>query len=317
MPLSYRTIHNQDEMLATLALARMEELQSEKRPIDTKPVDVFPSLYSIHTFTFIGSFAWTNTVEQWKIVNAKNAILTSLGWKTPAEIARDYVASTYSKPGRVKTTQYQEFMRHRTAPLFALPGVYEKSLYLDLKSAYWSILQVIGWDVDYFPGKWLSVKSDNRDFPYWKNKLARNCLVSVGVSGKGKAWDGSKLVFHSKQNKYTNNMLWAAVQDVLAGVAHDMKRAGAVYIHTDGYIVEEKNYVSAMEVFDTWGLVGTIRSEGRHEVIGAGTYSSPNKPNNRMANMTPKAFENINPVQVDWLRDRFGRFAHKRPLLLG
>jgi hypothetical protein len=304
-------------MLATLALARMEDFANEKERIESRPVDNFPSLYDIHSFTFIGSFAWTNTVEKWKIIDSRNGILTGVGWQTPAELARDYVASTYQKPGRVKTTQYHEFMRHRTAPMFARPGVYEDSLYLDLKSAYWSILQVIGWDVDYFPGKWLSVKSDNRDFPYWKNKLARNCLVSVGVVGQGRAWTGEKLVFHKKQNKYTNMMLWAAVQDVLAGVAFDMKAAGAVYIHTDGYIVKRSDYVPAMEVFDRWGLVGTVRSEGKHEVIGAGTYSSPNKPNNRMANMRPKAFENINPVCVDWLRDRFSRFAARKPLLLG
>lgn len=303
--------------MAALIAAQMEDKAREKKPLETKPVDIFPSLYSIPDVTFIGSFAWTSTAGKWKIIHARHGILTGVGWQTPAELARDYVHIKYQKPGRVKTTQYHEFMRHRTAPLLALPGVYEKSLYLDLKSAYWSILQVIGWDVDYFPGKWLSVKSDVRDFPYWKNKLARNCLVSVGVTGQGKMWTGEKLVFHKKQNPYTNMMLWAAVQDVLAGVAYDMKRAGAVYIHTDGYIVKEENYVSAMEVFDSWGLVGTIRSEGKHEVIGAGTYSSPNKPNNRLASMLPKQFESINPVKVDWLRDRFSRFAYQKPLLLG
>jgi len=277
MQSTYQTILHQDDLMRVLVRAQMEELASERPQIKTDPVATFPSLYSIHDYTFIGSFAWTSQAGKWKIVASKNALKTSVGWQTPAELARDYIKVKYKKPGRVTREQYDEFMRKRAAPLLAIPGTYENSLYLDLKSAYWSILQVIGWDVDYYPGKWLGVKSDVRDFPYWKNKLSRNCLVSVGLTGMGKAWDGEKLVFHKKQNPYTNMMLWSCVQDVLNGVAYDMKRAGAVYAHTDGYIVEEKNYHSAMEVFDSWGLVGTVRSEGRHEVITVGTYSSPQK----------------------------------------
>lgn len=315
-PLQSQTIPNLHEPVRNPILDQMKAIADERGKYEVTLLNEFPSLYSIHEFIFLGSFSWVSQANKWKFILAKHAINTESGWTTPASIARDYIQAKYGRPGRISSNQYHEIMRHRQAPLYAVPGVYEEAVYLDLKSAYWSILQVLGWDVDYYPGRWISRKSDVRDFPYYKHKLARNCLVSVGLSGQSKAWNGEKLIFHRKQNRFTNMMLWSAVQDVLHAIAEDMVRVGAVYVHTDGYIVPKSSERAAMQVFDEWGLIGTERHRGTHEVITAGTYAAPGKPNNRIQKMRPRYFNGVKPVFSAWLKERFAKFSHSIDLIL-
>lgn len=290
-------------------LAHMVAAMQEKEQYENRLVSAWPILSTIHSPLFVGSFSWSCQSEKWRIIQEKAAISTPAGWATPAELARNYLNIKYPKRRRVTTDQYHEVMRHRSQPLLAKPGTYGDCVYLDLKSAYWSILKVIGWDVDYFPGKWLGVKSDVSDFPFQEYKLSRNSLVSVGVKGSGNFWTGEKLVSIRKGNPLINMVLWSAVQDVLNGIADDMERVGALYINTDGYIFRREDSEKAYNVAQEWGLILTEKEQGAADVIAAGTYSIGMKPNRRTQMMKPTPYRNINPVHPDWLKKRFSRFS--------
>lgn len=303
----------------TLMLGMMTDVRSTMPKYDVRLVETWPPLTSIRDMLFVGSFAWTSAVARWKMVQHDGALnVYGDTILTPADIARDYVRAKYQKPGRVTAGQYDATVKiHRFAPMFAKVGEYEHCTYLDLKSAYWSILQVIGWNVDYHPNRWLNVRSTCRDFPLWKSKMARNCLVSVGLVGSGKRWDGEKLTFVKKSNPLANLVLYAAVQDILHSIALDMIEAGAVYVHTDGYMLPSERVGRGFDILSQWGLVGTVRNEGRTTVYSAGTYSCGSHENARGFSRMGKDFNNVIPDFRDFLKPRFAKFAHREPLILG
>lgn len=296
----------------TVMLAHMIALMQEKEPYEVHLKKEFPLLRTMHEPMFLGSFTWTCQQSKWKIIRENAAISTPGGWASPAELARNYVSVKYPKRRRVTTEQYHEVMKPRSQPLLAIPGTYGDCLYLDLKSAYWSIMKIIGWDVEYFPGRWLGVKSDVTDFPFQEYKLARNSLVSVGLVGKANYWTGEQLVSVRKSNGLVNMVLWSAVQDVLNGIALDMERAGAIYINTDGYIFRRENAPLAYEVAESWGLELGIKEEGAADVLAAGTYSIGMKKNRRIQMIKPTYHRKIAEVDNAFLRPRIARFALHR-----
>lgn len=300
-------------------LGLMSDVRLTMPRYEVRLVDDFPPLRTIKDPLFLGSFAWTAAAARWKIVKRSGAI-NAYGESllTPADVARDYVRAKYQKPHRVTSGQYEATVKvHRFAPMFAKVGEYGHCTYLDLKSAYWSILQVIGWDVDYHPNRWLNVRSDCQDFPLYKHKMARNCLVSVGLVGQGKRWDGEKLTFVRKSNPLANMVLYAAVQDILHSIAADMIAAGAIYVHTDGYIFPSERVGEGFDILKQWGLVGTVRNEGRTTIFAAGTYTCGTHENARAINRMGKDFNNVIPEFRKFLKPRFAKFAHKKQLILG
>lgn len=311
------TIHDERELMRGLALMDMRKIYDEAPKYAVQVLPDFPPLTQLQSVTFIGSFAWTCPAEDWKIIKSKNAISLFDGWLTPAEVARYYITARYGRPGRLTSQQYNEVMRQRSAPLYAVPCEVDKAVYIDLKSAYWSILQVIGWDVDYMPGKWLAVKSSVQDFPLPKHKLARNCLVSTGLVGNSKMWDGSRLIFRAKRNPLTNMMLWAAVQDTLNCIADDMVRAGALYVHTDGYILRDQDAAAGIQVLNDWGLVGTVREEGKAKILGVGTYEIGSHRNARVGFKAGRKFSKIDARFKTFLKPRFTGFSSRVELILG
>jgi hypothetical protein len=190
-------------------------------------------------------------------------------------------------------------------PLLAEPCTLPNAYYLDIKSAYWQILQLGGYDVDYMPERFLSPRSDVYDFPVPEIKLARNCLVSMGLPSGVNVWipnDG----FQKKTPKKlsVNLVLWAFVQDILHGVAYDMvNRAGAVYVNTDGYIVPDDRMRDADNVFESWGLKATIRHHGKAVIRGAGDYDIADSMGRRVRTV-PRKFSYIQPRGLDWLRKK-------------
>lgn len=312
MVLMYQTIARNTDLDKTVMLAHMVAALQEREQFEVHLRDTFPKLTTIHEPVFVGSFTWTCQQEKWKILQSKNAISTPGGWASPAELARNYITIKYPKRKRVTTEQYHEIMKPRSQPLLAIPGTYGDCVYLDLKSAYWSILKIIGWDVEYFPGRWLGVKSDVSDFPFQEFKLARNSLVSVGLVGRANYWTGDKLISIKKSNGMVNMALWSAVQDTLNGIALDMEKAGALYINTDGYIFRNDNAPLAYEVAESWGLVLGEKERGAADILAAGTYSIGMKPNRRTQMIKPTYHRKIAEVDNAWLRPRVQKFALHR-----
>lgn len=277
-------------------------------------VERWPNLLDFDTLIYCGNFSWTLPITKWRFLYTPSVVDIGNGPQTPGDVTRDYLDFKY--PKRLKATRAQKELitQHRSFPALANRTSLKDAVYVDLKSAYWSVILSVGWDVDYFPGRWIGVSSSNADFPLSSNKPARSGLVTAGLSSPIRYWDGKTLRWKMGNNEHINYGLWAIVQDVLHGIAAEVERAGAAYIHTDGYIVPRGKLSATMNIISDWGLKAGIKAEGPAEIYGVGIYSIGDSKTKRVGGFSPGGFRNISPVHSDWLKSSFSRWAARGPL---
>jgi len=230
----------------------------------------------------------------------------------PPEIARDYLRAKYTAWRPHTEAQFASINEHRAAPLYAKIGQYADMAYVDLKAAYWSIIQVVGWDVDYHPGRWLGKRSDMHDFPLPDNKLARNSLVSTGLITRQNIWTGEHLKSIKAHNPLVNYDVWALAQDVLHAIAQVALKAGAVHIHTDGYIVPMRMAIPLIEQVRKWGLQAIVKQEGDCKIYGIGSYDIGDKHTLHRYHYRPSNLNKLYEPDIKWLMPRFAKFAKTR-----
>lgn len=305
-----------DEQRATLdQIIAIQKERNERYNVHL--LDKWFGLSRLHHPAFVGSFAITSPSIGQKWILKHYARDVGGGWATPSDLARDYIKVKYpDRRKRMTTAQYKDqFHNRRNAPFFANPVEYDDGYYIDLKSAYWSIILSVGWDVDYHAGRWLEVKSDNFDFPFPDDKLARNCLVSIGLNGKLQMWDGDKMNIQSKPNAYINMNLWTLVQDVLNGVAYDVVLAGADYVYTDGYICKAENLYSVTSAISRWGLHWGIKHQGEVTINSPACYRVGAYESKPFSKSRPRYVWNVDLVNSAWLRPRFMWWAVRRGII--
>jgi len=293
-----------------LLLEQMKEIAYERQQkYATELVNEWPKLTSMDDMTYLGSFSWTIPKQETRLLYEACVVNWGAGVQTPSEVVRDYLGIKYPKRQRATTSQYHAIMKHRSFPRMALKGQYYDMAYVDLKSAYWSILVAVGWDVDYNPGKWIGVQSSALDFPLPTNKPARSALVTAGLASAMRVWSKQSLRWQSGQNKHINYGLWALVQDVLHGIAHDMVLLGAVYVHTDGYILPQDKIGPALQAIEAWGLRAGIKAQGDATVWGVGVYKVGTHSTKRKRAMPLENHIHIEEQYKDWLRDKFSSWS--------
>lgn len=292
-----------DDHLKSAAAAR-----AEKNEISLVPL--WPAFTQQDTPIFLGSYSWSFPAKHWRWLYQPTALDIGNGPQTPGEITRDYLDWKFPKPLRATTDQYKAITVHRAFPCCAFPGEYPDMAYVDLKSAYWSILRMFGWDADYFPGKWLGVSSSILDFPLQDHKPARSGLVTAGLSSPCRFWTGERLEWKTIGSRHINLGLWALVQDVLHGIADDMLSLGAVYVHTDGYIVPQSQLAAATEIAMSWGFTCSVKGQGDACVWGVGAYKIGSVQTKRQG-LLPTTFFAIEPVHKDWLRAKCYFFSKR------
>jgi hypothetical protein len=194
-------------------------------------------------------------------------------------------------------------------PLYCQPCENFEGVYIDVKSAYWQIVKTLGWDIDYCPNRYIGKNSTMDDFPFPENKLARNCMVSCGLPGSINIWTGERLIVQKKKNKFVNLVLWQAVQDVLHGAASDAVAAGAVYVYTDGYIVDRNKASAVYDALSSWGLEASEKYQGLCTVRNCGDYDIPGHQSKRKLTARTEAFSNLRPTNTTWFRERYRRMA--------
>lgn len=228
---------------------------------------------------YVGSFSISSPTTKQRWLLKENAISFAGTYVSPADLARIYIGVKYGdKKRRICTAQWKNFYEsYRQMPLYGYPVHLENAYYVDIRSAYWSILTAVGWDVQYTPGRVLSMKDPITcyDFPFAHIKMARNCLISIGAEKDRmiKFWTGERLEYRKGGNNFINRMLWCLVADVLNGVADDCIKHGAVYAYTDGFIVPGDRVRSIEAVIESWGLPVTIKAFGECDITGPGSYS--------------------------------------------
>jgi hypothetical protein len=255
-------------------IAKLEE-RHEKQSIEI--VDKFPLLNTVSDNVILGSFSWYWMQAKQKHIMRPYAMQFGNVTTTPSELARTYLELKYPRQ-RATSEQIKYFKVHTSAPLYALPHTYEEGVYIDIRSAYWQILQIVGWDADYNPARWLGKGVPMDDFAYADIKLSRNCLVTAGLPSDATFWKGEKQVFErlSTHNRVANLGIWTLVNDILHGVAWDAIRSGAIYVHTDGYICAASRTDAVISAIREWGLEARIKKHGYTKVFGVGSYTFGN-----------------------------------------
>jgi hypothetical protein len=309
------TVDNDIPIGVQHSLLLMIEDRNERRNGWTYiPVRQFPKLSELDSETYIGSWAWTQVRKKRRWLKENVITDYGAGWVTPADIARDYLRVKFNgKRLRCNKYQYKALVKNRKSqPLLAKPCTLDNAVYLDLQSAYWQLLMVGGWDIDYMPSGFLAVRSDVADFPFPQNKLARNSLVSMGLPSSVTVWIPDKgLTRRSTGKSNVNLVLWGFVQDVLHTFASDMiNKAGAVYVNTDGYIISMDKLETAMRIADEWGLVLRMKERGRATIRGVGDYDIGGHISKRPRKVA-RPHKYIEPIERDWLCERVKHFSHR------
>lgn len=250
---------------------------------------------------FLGQFSHTTTRTKRRILlkSAANRFLCEIP-QTPTEIARDYLDIVHPKPLRCTTEQRESYGVERSAPLYYQPTYLQSGVYVDLKSAYLQLLDVIGWNCDYLPNKFISAGRAPYDFPLRDDKIARNSLVTSGLPSTVPVWTGYKLIDSAPRNIHINLGLWSAIQDILHAIARRAYSFGAVYINTDGYILpDEHGYAFQEYLSKEWRLKTEIKYFGEAVVTGVGRYKVGDHKTKHFGTDYQPPFSNVNFWQTD------------------
>ena len=275
-----------------------------------------PDVETLDEMVMLGAHSFSLPVTRRRII--KDTITLEAGTlETPSAAARDYIRLVYKRGPRGTGGQNERIKGIQPVPCYAKPSEFLHGFYVDIKSCYWSIMQIAGWNVDYNPGLWLSPGRPPFDWPFPDHKVARNCLVSAGRMATIPYYDpkkrpGDPYGEFIKGNPIKNMQLPRLIHDVLNCIAIDALSLGAVYINNDGFIAPNSTVAdNIISLITDWGLTGRIKAEGPGEVKAAGTYQIGKE---RTLNFTrvpePRPIKNIYPPPYKgWLQKQFGYFA--------
>lgn len=274
-------------------------------------VETWPRLTHLGENVICGSFSWYGVTSKTRWILAGKQVTIGNEVTTPSMLARSYLTLKYPRRVRCVTGQYHEIMKPRSHPLYAIPRSSNDAVYLDLKAAHWSIVRVLGWDVDYYPGVWLGQGESMEDWPYPDHKLARNCLVTAGLEATTKmyVYSTGKLIVRKRGHEKVNRGLWSAVQDILHSIAYEVIQAGAYYVHTDGYLCDFEDSYAVRKAVAAWGFELQEKYRGPAMVYGPGYYSIAHRtrPAPRFPMEEVRHVHNLS--YREWLRSRVAKMS--------
>lgn len=295
-------------------LKLMEDRLNERLEKWTIEAREFPPLIQIREGAIVGDFSMSLLKSKLRLILPEVALKPFGVYQSPTELVRDYISAKYKLPLPIRRSNAVAIANPRPAPLLARTGVYGQGQYIDIRSAYWQIVRSVGWNVEYYPKKWIAAGDSMRDCPDFiiNSKPARASLVSCARPGYMTIWNGHKLEHKRSFNNLLNMRLVALVNDVLNGVAADMKAAcrDLWYVNTDGYIVGDRDIRRAYDVMASWSLDWSVKASGQVQIDGVGAYRVGKRSSNRPGNGI--SFDNIDFSDSDWLRPRFAKFASEQ-----
>ena len=281
-------------------------------------VKELPDPMTLQERTILGAYSYA--LQDSKVRMIKKDSLLDLGegiQETPSTIARDYLTLSYKRGPKILHEQAQIIKRAlKQFPIYAAPGQFDHGLYIDIKATFWEVINIAGWDVDYYPGRWLAAGRPPHDFPFPDHKQARSCLVSVARPGLIVTYkpDGKFPIFKAG-SPIINLSISKLISDILNSIAADAVALGAVYANTDGYICPSEPIAAAVcQLIIDWGLEPRVKAEGPGSVKSAGAYkvgpveSVPFAMRGNMESVK-KIFP---PKYKNWLRPRFAKLSCQR-----
>lgn len=297
------TVKPTNTLLKSSVLSEFLENSARERQIENEHIlkTDFGNIRDITEPVSWGVFSWTLRRSKLRWIRKGTALNIGYGFQTPGDIVRDYL--DYYHPARLHATgsQAKLITEHKTTPLYLRPSIVADATYIDISAAYWSILKVTGWNVDYFPGRWLIPGRIPADFPLPNHKVARAILVSAGLSSRTVLWTGSEFKHVKTRNTHVNFGLWTVVQDILHSIAVYAVGLGAVYVHTDGYILPTKHAHELSSYIREWGLDAGIKGQGSACIWGFGNFWVGEKRSKRVRPYLGRHYTYLRNVPTDWL----------------
>jgi hypothetical protein len=273
----------------------------------------FPDIRTINTRVYWGIYTWTLSALKRRWLLRDTALTVEDMICSPADTVRDYLDFYHPRPLRATGIEVREYELHKSAPLYIRPSTILQGTYIDIKSTYYSIVQLIGWDINYLPGQWLTPGRAPLDFPLPNDKPARNYLVSIGLPGEITIWTGTQWVSQRAKNVHINLGLWSAVMDILHSIASIAVQLGAIYVHTDGYILPTKNSEKLQAAIRQFRLTPEVRAQGPTICLGFADYMVGNRlTKNFIHPHTQGNFSNLYPTKAKLLRESIQRIDDKR-----
>lgn len=263
-----------------------------------------PDVRQFNEKTFVGTFSTSTTKTRRRYLLHDVLIKSLTDWgQTPSELARDYLDIAYPHKLRATGEQVEAYNRVRAMPLYYRPFASNDAFYVDVRSAFWSIMSIVGWDVDYMPGKYLAPGRAPYDFPVPMHKVARNCLVSAGLANSVTVWTGSKFEETQPYNVHKNLGLWTCIADILHMIGcYAVQRCHAAYVNTDGYIVPGYGYERLCEYIQSLGLPYSVKDAGATMVTGVGSYRVGETQTHNFSLEYSMPYSNLYPVErIDML----------------
>lgn len=275
--------------------AVLERIARRRSKWKTVEDDTMPDPRSLPEVAIVGIFSICGLESRTRWLWSGHCVPTEAGLETPPSVARDYLTVAYGKSPRASHKQI-EFIKHSQKPLpqFAAPQIFNAGYYVDISAAFWSIMSIIGWNVDYYPGLWLGRGRAPLDFAWHdgshpSHKVARNCLVSAGAASSTTFWipaKGKQAGYFKTQpggNPLANLQLPRLIGDILNAIAAECVDAGAIYSNTDGFIAPNfETMAKVVRIIADWKLTPTIKASGPGWVRGSGSYgigTQVHKPN--------------------------------------
>lgn len=291
---------------------------SEERGSHWKNIYVqrLPEVMKLPELSLLGSYSFSLLETRRRVVRGWIEIEPGIR-ETPSAIARDYLRLVYKRGPRGTRKQLDTSEVIPPVPNVALPQKFAHGKYVDIHACYWSIMQIVGWNVDYYPGLWLSPGRPPADYPFPEHKVGRNCLVSSGrMTGiprfNPRKLPGDPFDEIRPGNILVNTQLPRLIHDVLNSIMSECVEAGAIYANNDGLIAPTPGIAATCQgIIEDWGLETTIKGEGAGSVKSSGAYAvgAVRSLPWGMRNDTQPIMAVWPPVYAKWLRRQFSALA--------
>lgn len=274
----------------------------EKRLEKTNLVEVFDEPEN-EDIVIMGSYSRTWRNEKKRQIKAGKCDIVADRSDSPISHARDYLQACYTRrPAKADT---RKILKSKQMPVFVSPCIIREASYVDIKSAWWSIMLRVGWNCEYNPGRWLGYGDPPEDFPLVSNKVARSSLVTIARSSLMPVWKDGKMNFEWVYNNVENLHIWGVIADVLHVIARvAITLYECKYVATDGFILPTRNAPYLQGFIDSLGLETKIKWEGPAIVAGAGSYMHSGQKTLRSATFRP--ISNIDySIDANWMLGHF------------
>lgn len=326
---------------------------------DVRVVNDFSDMYRVWLEpTILGSYTHTylgrSDRREIRLETQNGICAVDMGdgvWDSPTTLSRDYIKETFPRYRNKcnKKNGQADLLRGARMPQYAHPCTFEQGYYVDIKSAWWAAQLRIGWNVDYWPGRFLFPGLSPFDFPFHESryKVARSALVTIArdchlnifhpalpptehtatfLQGKKPPLEmsrkgGSQFRF----NAILNWNIYAIIADVLQSIAHEARqRLGdrLIYWNTDGAIVTDAAARDGLiELIADWGFQSSIKGAGPGLVRGSGTYIVGEMWSDRLI-VRPNESDSmtggtLGAVTAEWLKPRWVAILRGRGWKLG